>query len=596
MSQIPLPVVKRGIEIQIKRFREQDGQYVRHPQVLFTVELPAFQQSARNDWAAVYHVVTTQMMGYTVSSRDVLTRIEKEHLLGGGCRQLKGLHGGHWMVLFDLGDLPLQTRNILAPELSIGLLDLILQVAEQIAIVAGLDFSPGTRLNQLTCTFGHFRYDERANVYSILLCHKWVRMQYASSIRICDIACLRCLCTMPIYMILHDTCLHSGGGADSLDRLAAFGTKHGLTAQIAALSEKAKLAAFSDVLRASKKLQAMEEAGERVESLEHLKDLGDECSLDRLAAFATKHGLTAQIAALSKEAKLAAFSDVLRASKKLQAMEEAGERVESLQHLKDLGAACSRLLASSRLAAFATTHDLTAPLAALSEKAKRTAFAQLLAASKPLKELEARGERVRDLQHLKDIARPALSAAGQAGSRRQVNERGAEWLWEEYKRHVGEGPVALRGHDPFLVSLPQLRAHASDGDFDEHVLKMLTRSDWDATRFVHTNGVDRIREIICDQTNLQYGDHIATSAHNFMTRRRERIRQIQPTWEPSRPKNYCELSNSQRKIETKRAISQKYVSLKREVQGSVVNTFPVEDRAKLAVALALSWYHHDSGI
>jgi hypothetical protein len=239
------------------------------------------------------------------------------------------------------------------------------------------------------------------------------------------------------------------------------------------------------------------------------------------------------------------------------------------------------------VAAFATTHDLTAPLAALSEKAQLDTFGQMLAASKPLKELEARGERVRDLQHLKDIARPAQSAAGQAGSRRQVNERGAEWLWEEYKRHVGEGPVALRGHDPFLVSLPQLRAHASDGDFDEHVLKMLTRSDWNNVRFEQTNGVDRIREIICDQTNLQYGDHIATTAQNSMTRRRERIRQIQPTWEP---KNYCELSNSQRKIETKRAISQKYVSLKREVQGSVVNSLSVEDRAKLAVALALGWY------
>jgi hypothetical protein len=202
MSQIALPVAKKGIEIQIKRFREQDGEYVRDKQVLFKVELPACQQSARNDWAAVYHVVTPQIMAYTGSSRDVLTRIEKEHLLGkGGCRQLKGLRGGHWMVLFDLGDLPLQTRNVLAPELSIGLLDLILQVAEQLAILAGLAFSPETRLNQLTCTFGHFRYDERANVYSILLCRKRVRMQYASSIHICNIACLRCICAMPIYMI-----------------------------------------------------------------------------------------------------------------------------------------------------------------------------------------------------------------------------------------------------------------------------------------------------------------------------------------------------------------------------------------------------------
>ena len=123
------------------------------------------------------------MMGYTGSSRDILTRIEKEHLLGrGGCKGLKGLRGGHWMVLFALSDLPQRTRDVLAIELSIGLLDLILQVAEQLAIVAGLAFSPQTRLNQVTCTFGRFRYDERANVYGILLCHKRVWMQYASSI------------------------------------------------------------------------------------------------------------------------------------------------------------------------------------------------------------------------------------------------------------------------------------------------------------------------------------------------------------------------------------------------------------------------------
>jgi len=121
------------------------------------------------------------MMGYTGSY--ILKRIHKEHLLGrGGCKGLKGLRGGHWMILFALSDLPQRTRDVLATELSIGMLDLILRVAEQLAIVAGLAFSPQTRLNQVTCTFGRFRYDERANVYGILLCHKRVWMQYASSI------------------------------------------------------------------------------------------------------------------------------------------------------------------------------------------------------------------------------------------------------------------------------------------------------------------------------------------------------------------------------------------------------------------------------
>ena len=151
--------------------------------------------------------------------------------------------------------------------------------------------------------------------------------------------------------------------------------------------------------------------------------------------------------------------------------------------------------------------------------------------------------------------------------------------------------MAASGNDPLLVSLLELRAHASDGDFDELVLEMLTSSDWDADRFSKNNGVDKIRERIRDQTNLQYGAHIATTAPNSRARRLERIRQIQPTLEPSRPQNYSQLSRNQQKIEKKRAISEKYASLKREVQGSVVNTFSVEDRARLAVALALGWYH-----
>jgi hypothetical protein len=42
--------------------------------------------------------------------------------------------------------------------------------------------------------------------------------------------------------------------------------------------------------------------------------------------------LAASIAALSQEEKLAAFGDMLHASKKVQALEEAGQRVESLKN------------------------------------------------------------------------------------------------------------------------------------------------------------------------------------------------------------------------------------------------------------------------
>ena len=372
------------------------------------------------------------------------------------------------------------------------------------------------------------------------------------------------------------------------------------------------------MLRAAKKVQALEEAGQRVESLQQLKELaslaGKEDSLDRLAAFATTHGLTASIAALSEEGQLAAFGDMLRASKKVQALEEAGKRVESLQQLKELASLAGKgaSLAGKgdrldRLAAFATTHGLTTSIAALSEEAKLAAFGNMLAASKQLKELEARGERVRDLQHLGDIARPAQSAAGQAGgqagSHRQVNAHTPEWLWTQYKGHVGEGPVAASGSGGLLFSLPQLSANDQDGVFGGLVRTMLnvTISDWDPTRFGKSNGVDKIREKIRDETLKQYGAHIGSNDSGATQKRLDRIRKIQENWdkqagthttqwEPTRPHNHSQLTRRQRDKARRRMISDKYFSMEREVQVSVVKTLSDNDRTRLAAHLALGWY------
>jgi hypothetical protein len=68
------------------------------------------------------------------------------------------------------------------------------------------------------------------------------------------------------------------------------------------------------------------------------------------------------------------------------------------------------------------------------------------------------------------------SLGGQAGSHRQVNEHEPNWLWEQYKRHVGEGSVAAKGNEPLLFSLPELSANHQDGVFDGLVLTMLTSS------------------------------------------------------------------------------------------------------------------------
>ena len=113
----------------------------------------------------------------------------------------------------------------------------------------------------------------------------------------------------------------------------------------------------------------------------------------------------------------------------------------------------------------------------------------MLAASKQLKVLEARGERVRDVQHLEDIARPAQSAAGQAGSHRQVNALTPEWLWTQYKGHVGEGPVAADAHTPLLCSLRDLYTTDQDGFFDGLVHELLTTTSWRPGTFGKENGV-----------------------------------------------------------------------------------------------------------
>jgi hypothetical protein len=313
--------------------------------------------------------------------------------------------------------------------------------------------------------------------------------------------------------------------------------------------------------------------------------------------------LTAPIAALSEEAKLATFGDMLAASKQLKVLEAAGKRVESLQQLKELASLAGKEDVLDRLAAFATTHGLTAPIAALSEEAKLATFGDMLAASKQLKVLEARGERVRDLQHLKDIARPAQSVAGQSGSHRQVNERTPEWLWEHYKGHVGEGPLSVFSSMPLLFSLGDLSASDQDGVLDGLVLTMLKSPDWDPDRFSKNNGVDKIREKIRNETAGQYGAHITNGAPGATQLRLDRIRKIQKEWDtqagtrnntqwvPPKPLNDDALTRRQMADAKRAMITKKYKSMEREVQMNVVNTLSDNDRARLAVHLALGWYH-----
>jgi hypothetical protein len=194
------------------------------------------------------------------------------------------------------------------------------------------------------------------------------------------------------------------------------------------------------------------------------------------------------------------------------------------------------------------------------------------------------------------------SLGAQAGSHRQVNEHTPEWLWEHYKRHVGQGPLAAKCNNPLLFSLAELSANDQDGVFDRLVLTMLESPSWDPTRFSQDNGVDKIREKIHHETQEQYGAHIGNRAHGVTQLRLDRIRKIQKEWdtqagthnntewEPPPLLTDHALTKSQRSAARIATITNKYKSMEREVQMNVVNTLSDNDRARLAVHLALGWY------
>ena len=200
---------------------------------------------------------------------------------------------------------------------------------------------------------------------------------------------------------------------------------------------------------------------------------------------------------------------------------------------------------------------------------------------------------------------PGQVSGGQSGSKRQVHARTPEWLWREYKQHVGEGPVADTAHAPLLLSLPDLCSNDPDGDFDGLVLKMLTSSDWDPNRFNKLNGVDKIRKKIDTETLRQYGSHIATTEPGYLAATLDRIRKIQKEWdtvakegkhkhtpwEPPKTPNHLQLTKSQGDSARKKTIDDKYKSMEREVQINVVNNLSVDDQVRLEFHVAMVWYN-----
>ncbi len=180
---------------------------------------------------------------------------------------------------------------------------------------------------------------------------------------------------------------------------------------------------------------------------------------------------------------------MLRASKKVQALEEAGERVESLQQLKELASLAGKEDSIDRLAAFAAKHpSLTASIAPLSQEVKIATFGNMLASSKQLKVLEARGERLRDVQHLEDLARPTQSAGGQSGSFRQTNNIEAEQIWDKYVNAIGKDPLAANGSStcPLFVNLQDVIGQDGIEAFGAELVDQLGKlTSWNPARFAH---------------------------------------------------------------------------------------------------------------
>jgi hypothetical protein len=167
--------------------------------------------------------------------------------------------------------------------------------------------------------------------------------------------------------------------------------------------------------------------------------------------------------------------------------------------------------------------------------------------------------------------------------------------------------VAASGRGGLLFSLPELSANDQDDVFGGLVRTMLnvTISDWDPTRFGKSNGVDKIREKIRDETLKQYGAHIGSRDSGATQKRLDRIRKIQEkwdtqaethnntTWEPPRPHNHLQLTKTHRGNARKKMINDKSSSMVREVQMNVVKTLSDKDRTRLAAHLALGWYKEE---
>jgi len=253
--------------------------------------------------------------------------------------------------------------------------------------------------------------------------------------------------------------------------------------------------------------------------------------------------------------------------------------VHTLQHLNDLGDEVS----IDQVQHFAAKHGLAASVDPLSKKGKLALFGNMLSASKPLKALESEGKNVLDIDHLREMARPAQIAGGQSGSRKQKLKIGGSEIWAAYSKWCDKGPLAASSSThPLQVTLQDIADQDDIREFGKHVVAQLDKlTNWKPP------SLDRTRELISAQVSNDLGDTPRSNDFAEMTRR---LRLKNTLWQDKQISQFPGLDSQVRNSQYRVYVRESYRALEREKQRTFIATLPLIDRVGLVVGLLLTWY------
>jgi len=227
----------------------------------------------------------------------------------------------------------------------------------------------------------------------------------------------------------------------------------------------------------------------------------------------------------------------------------------------------------------------------------------MLSASKQLKVLEARGERVRDVKHLEDIARSTGSAAGQSGSFRQTNNIEAVKIWDKYVIAIGKDPLAASGSQtcPLMVNLQDVIGQDGIEAFGAELVDQLGKlTNWNPVTFAHleTEGHGsalRVRESISSALSDDLGPTPKESDLSEMVRRIQASQSDKARGKEWRHKTRAEFpgpTKSAREVQYKSYVKDGYRALVKEKQCMFIKTLPLNKRVAVVVHALLTWYNH----